>query len=205
MSKASAAIAQLARLPQPGAVKTRLQPALTADEACALHAAMVKYMVSRLSTQLPLQLWVTESTKHEVFQACVSLGAGSLHLQPQGDLGERMAAIAEAVLSDYDQVLIVGSDAPGIDEACVQTALRSLKAVDVVIVPAMDGGYVMIGLRCYCPEVFVDMPWGTDRVLELTLDALSEAGRRVLVLPAVPDIDTEDDLKYLPDDLHWQA
>ncbi len=196
-------IAQLARAPVAGEVKTRLLPALPPARAAELHAAMVLYICRRLSPAGHLQLWVQGDMSAPLFAHCLASGARSLQAQHGDDLGARMAHIVEVGLATADRVLLVGSDAPGLDASHVAAVAEGLERADAVFVPALDGGYVMLGLATRCPELFADMPWGTDRVLARSLDALQKVGRRAVVLDPVPDIDRPEDLRYLPEDLDW--
>lgn len=196
-------IAQLAREPVPGEVKTRLLSALSPQRAAALHAAMVLRTAGRLSEAGPLQLWVAGDVGNPLFQECLDAGAGSLHPQPGGDLGAKMQHIAAAGLDSHERVILVGSDSPELDADYVLQAVRALDAVDVVLGPALDGGYVLLGLKILCRELFADMPWGSDAVLRQSVEALEETGRSYRLLDARQDIDRPEDLRHLPEDLDW--
>ncbi len=196
-------IAQLARAPIPGQVKTRLLPALDAQRAADLHAAMVLYICRHLVPAGRLQLWVEGDMTAPLFSDCLAAGADSLQQQRGEDLGARMAHIVDSGLANSGKVVLVGSDAPGLNAGHIAAIDEALESADAVFIPALDGGYVSLGLTLPCSELFADMPWGTDRVLELSLAALAASGRRAAVLEPVPDIDRPEDLRYLPDDLHW--
>ncbi len=196
-------IAQLARAPEVGRVKTRLFPALEPARAADLHAAMVLYICRRLAPAGHLQLWVEGAVTDPLFDRCLDSGARSLHQQCGDDLGRRMAHIVDAGLSTAAGVILAGSDAPGLGPGHVAAVARALQSSHAAFVPALDGGYVMLGVSARCPELFKDIPWGTDRVLALSLAALESAGRRAAVLDPVPDIDRPEDLRHLPDDLVW--
>lgn len=196
-------MAQLARSPRPGAVKTRMLPELSADRAARLHAAMVAYICRRLCRFGPTQLWVAGEPESLLFRQCRELGALGPFRQCDGDLGERMAHIATLALAAHDKVILVGSDAPGIDSDYLGRARAALDRVDVVFGPAVDGGYVLLGLKRVLPELFTDIPWGTGKVLECSLGALEESGTDWLLLEPLPDIDRPEDLRYLPEDLVW--
>ncbi|MEE4661654.1 MAG: TIGR04282 family arsenosugar biosynthesis glycosyltransferase [Halieaceae bacterium] len=196
-------IAQLAREPVPGEVKTRMQPGLSTQRALDLHTAMVRYMVERLSPSASLELWVDGAEDHPLFIECLALGARRIVRQPPGDLGERMAHIASELLLLSRKVVLVGSDAPTLGAAQVSDMSRALDSADLCFVPALDGGYVMLGLRTFVPEVFTGIEWGTGRVLSQSLDAAAAAGRQVELLEPVPDIDVAEDLRWLPPDLAW--
>jgi hypothetical protein len=114
-----------------------------------------------------------------------------------------MAHIALRALDAGREVILVGSDAPSLDADYVRRAVGELASADAVFGPALDGGYVLLGLRVFCEALFTDMPWGTDRVLEVSLSRLEAAGFSYRLLDALPDIDRPEDLRYLPDDLRW--
>ncbi len=196
-------IAQLARAPVAGQVKTRLLPALNPQRAADLHAAMVLYTCRRLAPAGTLQLWVDGDSADPLFQACLAAGADSVQQQRGDDLGARMAHIVSVGLEKFDKVILAGSDAPGLNASHVARVAAALDGADAAFVPATDGGYVMLGLKARSPELFAGLPWGTDRVLELSLAALAESGKRVKVLDPLPDVDRPDDLRFLPEDLVW--
>ena len=193
----------MARSPEPGAVKTRMLPALSAEGAARLHSAMVMYICRRLMGFGPTQLWVSGDQRSPLFHQCIELGALGPFRQRGADLGERMAHIANLALRQHDKVILVGSDAPGIDRGYLEQARRALDSVDVVFGPAVDGGYVLLGLKRVVPGLFVEIPWGTGQVLERSLQALSESGNDWILLEPLPDIDRPEDLRHLPVDLVW--
>lgn len=197
------AIAQLARAPVPGRVKTRLLPHLSPLRAAQLHAALVLYVCRRLCRAGPLQLWVTGDEGAPVFADCLAAGAERLCRQQGADLGERMLHIVQQVLEDHDKVILVGSDAPALDGDYLQRARAALEHSEVVFGPAADGGYVLLGLSRPVPELFSGIPWGTHRVLQRSLEVLDRIGVSSSLLESLPDIDRPEDLRLLPDDLVW--
>ena len=93
---------------------------------------------------------------------------------------------------------MVGSDAPGIGADYLKAALQALESDDVVLGPAHDGGYVLIGLRAFHKELFRDIQWGTERVLEQQLQRVREIGWSCALLETETDIDRPEDLRCLP-------
>lgn len=111
-------------------------------------------------------------------------------LQHPGDLGERMAEGFRTAFEDgYEKVVIIGSDCPGIDTAYLNEAFTALDTHDVVIGPALDGGYTLLGMRTLTPALFKNIAWSTSEVLTSTLARASAAGRSVLQLKPLSDVD----------------
>ena len=101
-------------------------------------------------------------------------------------------------LKGRQQVLLIGTDAPALDAATLQDAARALAGHDAVFVPALDGGYALVGLARPGPGLFADVAWSTSRVMEQTRERALDAGVRWVELPAVADIDEPRDLVHLP-------
>jgi len=194
-------LAQLARAPVSGQVKTRLLPRLGAELATALHAAMVEHVCSTLCDSRcgTVELWVDGTLELPLFRRCLDRGATALRQQQGADLGQRMAWICEQGLGRFGAVILVGSDAPSIDPHYIADACAALERSELVLGPALDGGYVLIGMRRYTADIFVDMPWGTDRVLAETLARIGRLKKTVELLPPLPDIDRPEDLHHLPE------
>ena len=93
-----------------------------------------------------------------------------------------------------DRAVVIGTDAPGVGAATVHRALAALDSADVVLGPATDGGYYLMGLRAPGPALFTGIPWSTETVLSDTVARARETGARVTYLEVESDIDTEDDL-----------
>lgn len=117
------------------------------------------------------------------------------------DLGARMHETFTTLFGrGYRQVLIIGTDAPTLPPSTYQDALALLKDHDVVLGPALDGGYYLIGLKKPAPELFAGIPWSTDQVLPLTRKKAAELELTVAMLKEWRDIDTIDDLRCLIED-----
>lgn len=186
---------QFARKPREGEVKTRMMPQLSAAQACQLHTQLLTWTCDALlaSGAGDVQLCVTE-LDHPVFDSCLRRGVASLSLQCQGDLGERMYAAIRAGLTRYAKVILVGSDCPAIDSAYINRAVEALDSNQVVLGPAMDGGYVLIGAAVIKESLFAGMAWGTDSVYQQTVNALDEAGLVWRALESLADIDRPEDI-----------
>jgi len=193
-SKHSAAnIAILSRAPIPGQTKTRLIPALGAEGAADLHRRLLHATVrTALHADIgPVTLWCTPDTTHLEFAACTALGPLTLRQQAAGDLGQRMLATIDA------RTLIIGTDCPALSPTHLQQAAAALSANGAVLIPAEDGGYVLIGLRQPEPALFADIAWGTAHVLASTRQRLRDIGYTWVELPVLWDVDEAADLARL--------
>lgn len=192
---------QFAKAPEPGRVKTRMLPQLSALEACALHEELVRWTCGTLldSALGAVELWVAGDPAHALFLDCASLGQLTLRRQAGADLGMRMQYALNDGLARADRVLLVGSDCPGLAAPYLLEALRALDDADLVLGPALDGGYVLIGAKRPVDAVFVDIGWGGSRVLADTLARALAAGMTVQQLEALQDIDRPEDLG------HWRT
>lgn len=200
-----AAIAILAKAPIPGLAKTRLTPVLGEDGAAALQHALIEATVATaLAARTgPVTVWATPVPVHPPFDALARSGAVGLAVQPEGDLGARMRAAADAA---GGAVLIIGTDCPALTPALLgETAAALSRGEDAVLVPACDGGYVLIGLARPCPGLFTGMSWGTAQVAEETRRRLDARGLRWREWPPLPDIDMPDDLDALEGDARFTA
>ncbi len=115
--------------------------------------------------------------------------------QPAGNLGIKMIYAFEAVFAEGEsKAVLVGTDCPGITRDHITDAMERLDNVDVVLGPAVDGGYYLIGLKNAYPSLFKDIPWGTGQVCAMTSKRASEAGLAVSFLDTLADIDRPEDL-----------
>src|SRR5260370_17878170 len=198
----------LARAPQPGKAKTRLIPALGKAGAAALHRRLVLHCLRAAADARigPVELWCTPDTSDPFFRECQrSLGV-SLHAQGGGDLGARMQRAFESALARASRAILVGSDIPALSAQYLRDAERALAGGDdVVIGPAEDGGYVLVGLSRFDPELFRGIPWGGSEALAVTRRRIAALGRRPVELPALWDLSLPRDLERLPELLAARA
>ncbi len=189
-----------AKAPEPHHAKTRLIPALGAESAAALHARLVEQTIeTACSTQgVRVELWCTPNCTHAFFVELQQRFDIQLHEQEGIELGQRMAHALASALQTADRAVLIGSDCPELDRLYVEEAFDALREADAVLGPALDGGYVLIGLRRTAPSLFEQIPWGTDRVLELTRAGLDRLGWRWIELPPLRDLDRPEDLGYFP-------
>lgn len=198
----SSALIVFAKAPEPGLAKTRLIPALGAAGAAALAGRLLRHTVAE-AMRTPVdhrELCVTPSPDHPAFERLRADGHAALRLSGQGDgdLGERMHRALERTLRSHDRAVLIGTDAPDLDAARLSAALRSLDDHDAVFVPALDGGYALVGLVRPESRLFLDMRWSTPRVMQETRERAARAGLRCIELDPVADIDEPADLVHLP-------
>lgn len=191
------------RYPEPGKTKTRLIPALGALGAATLQRQMTQYVLSQaeiLQSFYPVSLEVRFAGGEQ--QLMQDWLGKTLHCVAQGtgDLGCRMeTALVDAFQNDIASVAIIGSDCPQLKAEIICQAFELLhQNYDLVIGPACDGGYYLIGLKRLIPELFTGIDWGTQRVLQQTVDIAKKLNLEVAYLPTLADVDR-------PEDLHiWQ-
>lgn len=194
-------IIQFAKLPVAGRVKTRMLGSLSPVEACELHSDLMLWTCRTLmqSNVADVELWVSGGSEHTTIRACQKLGVTAVRHQCGNDLGERMFhAISDGLLR-YNKLVLVGSDCPSIDECYLESALSALDVESLVLGPAEDGGYVLIGATRIEASLFQGVSWGTGVVLEQTRKRLAKSGRRWSELNTLPDIDRPADLPV------WEA
>ncbi|OGA95435.1 MAG: hypothetical protein A3E79_12230 [Burkholderiales bacterium RIFCSPHIGHO2_12_FULL_61_11] len=190
-----------AKAPQAGAVKTRLIPALGAQGAAALARSMLSHALQQaLAAQIgPVELCMTPAPQDRAWRGVDLPDAVLRTAQGEGDLGQRMARAVHRVTTKHQQpVLLIGTDCPALTAARLTEAAAQLQTHDAVLVPATDGGYVLIGLKAPCPEVFTQMRWSTSTVAAETLRRMAALSLRVWQGLPLHDIDEPADLAQLP-------
>jgi rSAM/selenodomain-associated transferase 1 len=125
----------------------------------------------------------------------------SFYPQGPGDLGRRLAQAFRETLRAFPSSVIVGSDAPRLGPSVLAKAFLALRRNDLVVGPARDGGYYLLGLRRFSPDLFRGIPWSTGKVFELTVKRARQSGLSTFVLPQLGDVDTMDDLSALTQEL----
>ncbi len=200
------------RYPRPGKCKTRLIPVLGDEETIKIHQQLVSHILKELG----------EYIRRNNSELCIYYDGGSLSemeewlgknysfIQQQGDdLGQRMSQALTRALKQGRNVILLGSDCPAVSVSLLQEALDSLHHHDMVVGPAHDGGYYLIGLtrnvsNDSCRKLFTHIPWSTPQVLNKTLQRAHEQKLHLHILPTLHDIDTAEDLKYFHHHPHPQ-
>lgn len=189
------------RYPEPGTTKTRLIPALGEVGAANLHQQMTEYTVSQAQELVKIARISVEVrfTGGDLQKMQHWLG-NDLEYQSQGegDLGVRMErSLINAFKQKAEQVIIIGTDCPDLNSRILAVAFEQLKTFNLVLGPALDGGYYLIGLQQPQPELFTNIPWGTDQVLIETLKIAKSRDLSIYSLPLLADIDRPEDLKTI--------
>lgn len=191
-----AAVIVFLREPMPGKVKTRLAASIGAEAAAAVYRRLIDITLDAVaSARLPTYLFYDGPLPG------LSDRVPGFTYAPQstGDLGARMLNALARVQAIHGHTILIGSDCPEISAAVLHEAFGQLRTQDVVIGPAADGGYYLIGIAGPPdPRLFNGIPWSTDRVFALTLDRCADAGLKVSVMPMRADVDTLEDLHHFP-------
>ncbi|MCT7952049.1 TIGR04282 family arsenosugar biosynthesis glycosyltransferase [Ancylothrix sp. C2] len=186
------------RYPEPGKTKTRLIPALGVEGAAKLHRHLIQHTLNQVENLI----------KNRAVEVEVKYAGGSQELmqklipppinctpQSQGDLGEKMKnALAENFAQQKQRLLIIGTDCPGLDNHRLKQAFDRLYNYDLVLGPALDGGYYLIGMRRMIPELFAKIDWGTEIVMQQTLAIAQHLNLTYSLLDTLADIDRPEDL-----------
>lgn len=189
------AIAVFARAPVSGQAKTRLIPSLGSTGAARLQEQLIERALVRAGHVAGAQvtLWVAGDTAHPFLQDAAQRHGAALAAQEGGDLGARMAHAFAATLAHAARCLLIGTDCPAMTPAHLEQAADLLHGHDVVVQPALDGGYVLIGLRAPQPALFDGIAWGSAQVLGQTRARIAALGLAHAELPPLPDLDTAAD------------
>lgn len=199
-TKPDVAILVFARAPQPGRVKTRLAARIGEWRAATLHARLT---VRALRTALAagcgsVEVHATPRRTHAFFLRCEKKFPIVLKDQSGQDLGERMYRSFAQALKRHHAAVLIGTDCPALTPRDLRRAARHLASGwDVVLAPAEDGGYALIGARRIAPQLFRGIAWGTGEVYGATLQKLKAAGYRFRTLRTLWDVDRPEDLERL--------
>ncbi|HVC92329.1 MAG TPA: TIGR04282 family arsenosugar biosynthesis glycosyltransferase [Pirellulales bacterium] len=183
---------------RPGTVKTRLAASIGPEAAACLHRACVRTVITRTCTMAARRALVVAPPESLAEFARFAGAAWNVESQSSGDLGERMRRFFEASFArGASEVVLIGSDSPTLPLEYIERAFELLGRHPVVVGPACDGGYYLIGAMGKPPPVFDGVAWGSDAVWRQTVERLTAAGCSHAELPRWYDIDTIDDLRRL--------
>ena len=191
------AIVIMVKYPRAGAVKTRLGMQVGMKKASELYCGFVMTLLATCRST-GFDTVISCHPDHPVSDYLEWLGTGfSFMVQKGADLGNKMRdAFEQGFALGYNRVILTGSDLPHLPAATLDDAAKKVETCDVVIGPALDGGYYLVAMKQdrFFPEMFDDIPWSTPDVLNITLKKLAEGRRKHCLLTAMRDIDTLEDL-----------
>ncbi|WP_019947342.1 TIGR04282 family arsenosugar biosynthesis glycosyltransferase [Hymenobacter aerophilus] len=183
-----------ARHPELGRVKTRLAAGIGSEAALAAYRTLLTHTRAVVA---PLPVHKTAWLVGENSATAAANWTGFEQLpQPAGDLGQKMqAAFTHDFARPVEAAVIIGTDCPGLLTAHLEEAYAALQTHDLVLGPAADGGYYLLGMNRLHPELFANKPWSTATVRAETLADAARLNLRVHLLPELQDLDTVDDLR----------
>lgn len=180
--------------PEAGKVKTRLAATLGNEAALTIYRHLLSYTIS-VTAYLPVDKFVFYSNHIEEDDLWDSKYYYK-EVQQGFDLGERMKKALNAIFQKaYDKAVIIGTDCPDLNEGIIMNAFAYLSSHDVVIGPAEDGGYYLLGMKQFYPQLFENITWSSSIVLEETVTKCAALQLNYGLLPVLKDIDEEKDLK----------
>ena len=191
------------RYPEPGKTKTRLIPALGDVGAANLHKQMTEHTIFQVKelqkiTRVSVEVRFTGGNL-EKMQNWLGHDLG-YQFQSEGDLGARMAeSLINAFNQKAQQVIIIGTDCPDLNSQILTTAFEKLEVFNLVLGPALDGGYYLIGLQQPIAELFMNISWGTAQVFAKTVEIAQKLNLSIGYLQPLADIDRPEDLTALSD------
>ncbi len=191
-------IIQFAKWPRLGKVKTRLAQTIGNQAAFDVHVELTMNVLANLTSANlgTVELWFDQILNGEEGRQLMALcdkTQVTVSTQCGVDLGERMYQALSKGLRNHDKVIIVGSDCPTVDEIYLMSAVSALDSSDLVLGPAEDGGYVLIGARKIHSELFAGIEWGTSSVLEATSENAKKNRLSVKHLALTWDVDEYED------------
>jgi rSAM/selenodomain-associated transferase 1 len=188
-------LAIFAKEPRPGQVKSRLALATSAAWAARVADAFLRDTVARLARVEVRRFLVYSPEQSREYFAALAGNQFQLLPQAEGDLGRRMEQfIAGQFQAGAKRIVIVGADSPSLPPEWIEEAFRKLDEANLVLGPATDGGYYLIGCSGFPPPIFDNISWGSERVLWESISRLSDPAWRIALLPAWYDVDSLADL-----------
>jgi rSAM/selenodomain-associated transferase 1 len=187
-----------AKQPVAGQVKTRLAAVTSPEWAASVAAAFLADLVERFASCAAQRILVYTPNEAASYFAGIARDSFTRVPQSPGTLGQRMQSFLQDQLDGgTESVLIIGTDSPTLPLAFLEQAFQALEQADVVLGPATDGGYYLVGCSRHVPPIFDDVAWSSATVLTETITRLAEPSWRLAVLPPWYDVDTLDDWQML--------
>lgn len=186
-----------AKVPVAGRVKTRMIADVGAQRACQIYSRLLCHSLSIArqiqSESISCSLWLDQLSSIDA-----ELENIAIRRQQGVDLGLRMQAAFSSQLKDYQNLILIGSDSPDYTVEYIQNAFQALKHHDLVLGPAADGGYLLLGMKQLHAELFELIPWGTNQVLSITRQRIRQSGLSCHEMPDKRDVDLIADLAHFP-------
>lgn len=190
------------RYPEAGKTKTRLISALGEEGAAQLQKKLTEHTLNEVS-QLPVNLRIYFAGGNQKLMSDWLGNRYQYYPQSSGDLGKRLlAALKESFSQQIERIVMIGIDCPDLSADLIDNAFQKLKENDLVLGKAEDGGYYLIGLDGFYPQLFQGIDWGTHVVLQQTVAVAETLGLSISYLPILNDIDTPEDLETVQ--LPWE-
>jgi rSAM/selenodomain-associated transferase 1 len=184
------------KYPEAGKVKTRLAKDVGDQRAAEIYSQMSKTIIENVLDVSGYRTIIFYNPPEKENEIRDWLGNKQCPITPQAGetLGDKIVdAFAQVFSSGADKAVIIGTDCIDVSSETITQAINSLEEVDVVLGPAMDGGYYLLGLNNHIPEIFQEIEWSTDRVLNQTLERIKDKKLSFELLKTLKDIDTLDD------------
>lgn len=193
-------VAVFVRAPVAGAVKSRLARSIGTQQALIAHETLALHVLNNLTATSDFELEIWSSQPHPQIARWSTQFNVPARSQVAGDLGARMLDGLTRLCAEGGKGIIVGSDCPSIDVSYIHLALSALNDAEVVLGPAEDGGYGLIGVsRLPVPDVFTGVAWGTSEVLKQTLELAASSKLHASLLPTIWDVDEMEDWQRFQD------
>lgn len=187
------------KAPQPGLVKTRMQPALSAQHSAELATMMLEETMIKVCKQWPEErvLAASPDIEHPTLQTLARRYQFRLEQQIAGDLGTKMRHVLETGILQSNAAVVMGSDVPHIPEYVVGDIYEQLRTGNNVVGPSLDGGFYMLGLTQCVEDIFEGIVWSTGSVFHRLQNNAKSKGIQLVEHPILRDIDNWDDLVWL--------
>jgi uncharacterized protein len=183
------------KFPVPGKVKTRLAINIGKEAASDFYRRLAEHVLKNTApkgTGYERLIFFTPDSMRSEFGKW--LPGEELRVQRGKDIGERMHhALSEMLEMGAENAIVIGADIPGLNRTIIERAFQTLKTAQIVIGPAMDGGYYLIGMKFPHPEIFRDIPWSTEEVFERTVSRIEEKRLRYELVDTLFDVDRLED------------
>lgn len=188
-----------AKFPAKGMAKTRLQPALGIEGAAKMARQLLLHSVEQaLATGYTVEMCVSPAPTDPSWQHLDLPDTLKWSAQVEGDLGLRMLNASQKALEKFQQVILIGTDCPDLTAERIQSAAQQLDQHDTVMIPAFDGGYVLLGFNQVNAHLFANMTWSVSDVAAVTKQRIKALGWTLTTLEPLADIDEPSDFQYLP-------